>query len=343
MERLNLTASLGLSMVAALPMVAFADVGVPSAARMIHEAGLIVVGTAATGGGTPSFVPSRVLKGSTGGLPALALIDPSGGRFLTFSLARIPEIVGTAPTLAFGRVDPQRATLSLTWLNASLWPQGHRYDTFDSGTLEASVAFVERVLGYSALAARDPDAAVRTLVADIAANRTQAPLTYLEVAVQADFGPPAAALVRAVCAVALSRVALDAPSVRQFADIAPVFPVTLIALPLASLADLAAGEDGTRVRQAVQSMLSARGSKLAPGANTTQLRSAYAGLAATLRRADAKRLLAVFDSPLPSLRDGFADALMAELLGARPPEALAGMPAPQRKAIWRREIDALPD
>lgn len=343
MGRLTFAGPLGWSVAAAaLPAVALANVGVPSAARMVHGAGLIVVATAQPG--APAIVPLRALKGDTVGHRSLQLADPSAGRLLNFKLGDVPAIVGAAPTVVLGQLDAARGILSITWLNASFWPQGQAHDTFDSSTLESTVAFIERLLGYSTLAAKDPDAAIRMLLQDIGSGRSASALAYLELAVETDLGPQNAALVRAVCAVALGRASLDAPSLRQLASILPMLPAALAA-PLALNASSAATtpETAKRLNDALRALLSARGSALPPGADTAAYRQAVQALAPKLRRADAKRLLAVFDAPLPVLRDTYADPLMAAVTGARPAEKLATLTAPQRKAIWQREIDALPD
>src|SRR5690606_10771682 len=118
----------------------------------------------------------------------LVLADPTGGQFLSFSLDRVPAIVGTATTVALGRIDADAKVLSLVWLNASLWPEGYRHDTYTSDGLDNVVAFVRRVLGYSALAAKDANAALATVLQDLDEGRAEAPLAWLEVAVERDFG-----------------------------------------------------------------------------------------------------------------------------------------------------------
>ena len=335
MERLS---SLAAALAAVMPWPAQSNVGVPSAATMIDAAAVIIVGSVEPT--TPhTIVPLVVLKGSAVPGRRLALADPSRGQSLAFSLDHVAAMVGAEPTVALGRLEADPNVLSLVWLNASLWPQGYRPDTFASDTVDSIVAFVRQVLAYSALAAKDPNAALTAAFRDLEQGRSEAPLAWLELAVERDFGA-AAFGARAVAAAILAGQALGPAAARQFADTAQAYPVSLAAPILLSQAD---GPAGARVKPALRAMLTARGADLASGAEASTMLKAWRSLPVDLRRAEARRLLGLFDAPWPSLNGERADTTLERLVGRRPAGNMAGLSAAQRKALWTSEVDSILD
>jgi len=341
MKQLGLKGSLGLYIFTSMHLTSFANVGVPSAAGMVHQADFIALGIVRPTQ-PPSFETTKFFKGAK--LSRLGLVDPSEGQFLTFNLSRVTEIVGASPTIVFGRLDEKKSLLSLMWLNASLWPQGHRYDTFDSGTVEKTQVFLDQLLKYSAIANEDPDGAVRALIADIKDGDTQAALAYLEVAVEVDFDASSAEHIRAVAVVVLKNNSLlDAASVRQLADISHVFLASLFTPLALVLAEDAAVEDSKRLLTALHSMLKARGASVEPSFNVVGMRRAFTEISVKVQRAEARRLISIFESPLPTLRETYSDTVMAALVGRLPHEVLQGLSSAQKKEIWLREIDTISD
>jgi hypothetical protein len=336
MERLTCIAA---ALAAVVPLPAFADIGVPSAAAMIDAAGVIVVGPVAPTM-PPSITPSQVLKGPAVAGRRLVLADPTNGQFLQFSLDRVAGIVGAAPAVVLGRLDADGNVLSLIWLNASLWPQGHRHDTFASDGLDNVLAFVRRVLGYSALAAKDPNGALTAVLRDLEEGRAEEPLAWLEVAVERDFGAAAASVRAAAAAVILAGRPLGPAAARQFAGTAQAYPVSLAAPILLGLAEGPAAE---RAKPALRSMLTARGAELERGADANTMRKAWRALPTEVRKSDARRLLALFDAPWPILSGPRADATLEAIVGRRPPQGNVGLAPAPRKALWLSEIAAILD
>ena len=340
MGRLNFFRPLGLAIVSVLPQPAFADIGVPSAARMVCEANVIVVGRVLPGN-PPMLVPREVLKGRIAPNKALALADPSKGQFLSFNIDQVSRLAGENPTVALGRLDAQGATLALTWLNFSLWPQGYKHDTFASESLQTTRNFIERLLAYSSIAAREPDGALRQLAADVVGENADSVLAYLEVPAETDFDSATAEQIRAVCAANMRAAKPHAPSVRQFADTAHLFPASLAAPMALNWARQYGGEEEKRLKNAVYSILSARGAKnIAPNSSVEDLGGGYRQIAATLRRADGRRLVKIFDSPHASLREVFGDALLEAILNRIPQTDPKALSARDKKQAWLREIDA---
>jgi hypothetical protein len=306
---------------------------------MIDAATVIVVGPVVPTT-PPTIVPTMVLKGPAVPGARLVLVDPSPGQSLAFSLDDVVPLVGMEPTVILGRLEAERNVLSLVWLNASLWPHGYRYDTFTSDSVEDVVAFVRQVLAYSALAAKDPNAALIAAFRDLEEGRAEAPLAWLEVAVERDFGA-AAFGVRAVAAATILRGQPLAPdAARQFADTAQAYPVTLAAPILIGQAE---GPADARVQPALRAMLNARGAALAPDADASTMNKAWRSLPGNVRRAEARRLLGLFDAPWPALSGERADATLEQLVGRRPPGNLSGLSAAQRKARWTTEVESMLD
>ena len=342
MGRLKIFQALGFSIVSVLPQTTFADIGVPSAARMVHEADVIVVGKVQPGN-PPKLVVQKVLKGNVAPNQPLILADPSKGQFLSFNISGVTQIVGHNPTVVLGKLDADNTTLTLSWLNYSIWPYGYKHDTFSSDDLQTTLDFLKRLLDYSLFARREPDRVVRQLVDDITTESAESTLAYLEVAVEADFDSTTAEQIRAVCAAQMQTTKLDVPALRQFADTAHLFPVTLAAPLAMTLAQFSASEELERLKNVLYAMLSARGATIVQNSSMEDIRNSFQQIVPSLRRIEGRRLVNIFESPLTSLREIYGDSLLEVVVERRPPQDLKTLSAPDRKEAWLREIDTMSD
>jgi len=322
---------------------AFADIGITTAARMIDGSDVIFVGRLSVENGAPVAIREQVLKGNPPA-GAIALIDPSEGGFLAFNLGSLVGAAQGSSTLLLGELDRETGGLRLKWLFASLWPQGYQPTTFPSDTLAKNTAFVERVLGYSKLA-RDPDALAVMLHADITGRSDHPPhaaLAYLEVALERDLGEPLPMLMRALGAAAVAgNRSLDPAAIEQLVTLAPVLPASITAPLLLDLSTRAQETTATLLRNALWPMLSARGAQVGPQSGAAALERALASLLPALRRADANRALAAYDTGLAHFQSDFGDLILTAILGQSPGQPLAGLSPSESREVWKKEIAAL--
>jgi hypothetical protein len=316
---------------------ALGDIGVTTAARMIDQSDTIFVARLAVEGGRTVAVADRTLKGEAADGPG-ALIDPTDGRFLAFNQSSRAAETNGAPTLVLGDRDAKGA-VGLKWLFASIWPLGYRPTTFRSDSVGQAEAFVVRLLGFSRLAGAPGDLAT-ALQADISGRGDAPPhaaLAYLGVAVARDLPDPLPMLFRALGTVAASENRnLDAAAMEEIAILAPDLPPSLAAPLLLDLARRASGEPATILRNELSAMLSARGGDVGPASGPAAMEHALNALLPALRRADATKVLAAYDSA-----PGLGDLILTAILGRPPRQSLDGLSAAGRRDVWAQEIAAL--
>lgn len=334
--------AMGFSIVSFFPQITFADIGVPSAARMVHEADVIVIGEVQSGN-QPKLIVQEVLKGSVEPNQALILADPSNGQFLSFNISGVAQIVGDTPTVALGGLSSDKTTLTLTWLNYSLWPHGYKHDTFSSEDLQSTRDFLKRLLGYSLSAVKEPDNVLAQLADDATTESAESALAYLEITVETDFDSTTSEQIRAVCAARLTTAKPDIPAVRQFTDTAQLFPATLAAPLIISWAQDHSGDDSERFQNVLYSMLSARGASITPSSNIQEIKDNFQQISPPLRQAEGRRLINIFQSPHVALRDVYSDTVLEGVLNRRPPKDLKSLSAKEKMEAWNHEIDMMPD
>jgi len=183
------------------------------------------------------------------------------------------------------------------------------------------------------------------LHADITGRSDHPPhaaLAYLEVALERDLGEPLPMLMRALGAAAVAgNRSLDPAAIEQLVTLAPVLPASITAPLLLDLSTRAQETTATLLRNALWPMLSARGAQVGPQSGAAALERALASLLPALRRADANRALAAYDTGLAHFQSDFGDLILTAILGQSPGQPLAGLSPSESREVWKKEIAAL--
>ncbi|MGE3309759.1 MAG: hypothetical protein AB7O66_07295 [Limisphaerales bacterium] len=331
----------------------FHDLAVPRPAVMIREAGVIAEGVFEGAPGALLFRPTRILKGTgPDTVPWKVEYQRVGDSDFDADIPRLRA----APRLFLGRKGLAEGSVSLSWLNEGVWPGAYSLREFPAENVQTCRAYVEAVLGYAGILASAPDDLPKRLLDDAAKPKTWPALlgfvdAYLDESarVPRDFRRDLLASIAAGAVSDLPR--LDVFTRRNLANLAPELPPSLGVTILASESVGATELDRREALVQGRAILAARGLVRARECRTLEeFREAAKRHEPTLRKADARRLLNLFDSEVPEMRAA-AHGVMAAVLGLdgstsgsvpelEPRSNLPIAPA-AAKAYWREQIRLL--
>ncbi len=328
----------------------FPDLPVPRASVMIREAAVIAEGVFEGGPGALRFRPTRSLKGpSPDTSPWRVEYQRVGDSDFDADIPRL----GATPRLLLGRKGSVEGSVALSWLNEGIWPGGYSLREFPSDDVRACRSYVDAVLGYAKVLESAPDELPRRLIEDYAKPAARpAVLGFIDAYLDQSARVPTDLRreLFAVCAAETSAdlKVLDLFTRRNLAGLAPELPPSLALRILSSEAADATELDRRETLVQGRAILRARGLVRAGECRTLdEFREAAERHESTLRKADARRLLNLFDSAAPDVRAA-AHGVMSALLDVggsnsesqpTPRPDLPTAPA-AAKAYWGEQIRA---
>lgn len=327
----------------------FHDLAVPRPPVMIREAAVIAEGVFEGAPGGVLFRPTRILKGTgPDTLPWQVAYQRVGDSDFDAEIQRL----GAVPRLLLGRNGSVAGSVSLPWLNEGIWPGAYSLREFPSADVQACRSYVEAVLGYATLLASAADELPKRLIDDYAKPGARpAVLGFIDAYLDASarVPPDFRRDVLALCAAgAVSELpGLDLFTRRNLTSLAPELPPSLALRILGSEAPEATELDRREALVQGRALLRARGLVRTGECRTLEeFRETAKRLEPTLRKADAGRLLNLFDSVLPDVRAA-AHGVMAVVLDIDRSlnTGAAGQELPEAptaaKTYWRVRIRSL--
>lgn len=314
------------------------SMGIPSPASMIDQSSMIVVGHFQPAGGDTNFLVTETLKGSDISGKLIGVLDPENGREIAFDLQESVRKIGSEETILLGAAQTGNTAISLTWLFASIWPQGHAFATFPSDTFPACKRFIESVLFYNKTEKIDDLAAL--LLTDVSTARVYAVLDFMDVFLKRHIPEGKGEIEKQVVWSAFCRLVggmgpIDDYIRQKLLSLFGLLPAS-VSLPFF----LSPEQKAVLSRVPIRPFLKAKG-LIPPGEKpgSSELQKLVESNKAHFRREDARVALKMFNSDIDVLRDKYADMVLEKILGEPLSKNVSPQAPLERKKLWEQKID----